>query len=149
MKVLVCGGRDYNNTDRVFEVLDELNSPENEFTCIISGGARGADRLGERYAKERGLSLRVFPARWDVHGRSAGMIRNKEMLDKGKPDLVVAFPGGSGTANMVRIARSAGIKVIVAARIKRKYSRLKFIYDFNAFDELDAFNRIEQRYSQI
>ena len=59
-----------------------------------------------------GLPCAVYRADWEGLGRKAGPIRNQQMLDEGKPDLVVAFPGGRGTANMMRIAREAGIEVI-------------------------------------
>ena len=65
---------------------------------IISGMASGADTFAVEWAARFGFPLRAFPAEWDKHGRSAGPIRNQRMLDEGKPDLVVAFPGGKGTA---------------------------------------------------
>ncbi len=108
MRVLVCGGRDYDDEARVFAVLDEIKP-----TFIIEGGARGADSLARRWSL-RNLSANnhlAIKAQWDVNGKAAGPIRNQKMLDKGKPDLVVAFPGGNGTADMVRRARRAGIEV--------------------------------------
>lgn len=63
------------------------------------------------WARKRGLTNRKFPANWDAHGRAAGAIRNKQMLLEGKPDLVIAFPGGRGTADMVRRAQEAGVVV--------------------------------------
>lgn len=73
--------------------------------------ARGADSLAVRYAEQYDCPVEKFPALWDEHGRSAGYIRNKLMLDEGQPDLVVAFPGGKGTENMKTIARKAGVEV--------------------------------------
>ena len=105
--VLVCGGRDYDNVDKMYSVLDELDMTE-----IISGHARGADQMAEMYADERGIDVTIFPAEWNKHGRAAGFIRNKQMLDEGQPDLVVAFPGGRGTANMVDLAKKAGVSVL-------------------------------------
>ena len=108
MRVLVCGGRDYADEARVFEVLSDLKP-----SFLIEGGARGADTLAWRWGKRYLDSdcRRTFEARWDLHGRSAGPIRNQQMLDEGKPDLVVAFAGGKGTADMIRRAKRAGIEV--------------------------------------
>jgi hypothetical protein len=71
--------------------------------------------MASRYADEHGLSQERFPADWDTHGRAAGPIRNQRMLDVGKPDFVIAFPGGHGTANMVRKAKAAGVQVLEVA----------------------------------
>jgi hypothetical protein len=110
MKILVCGGRDYTDYDRLEDELNLLWRVHGDFT-IISGMARGADSLAVRYAEQYDCPLEKFPALWDVHGRAAGPIRNQLMLDEGKPDLVVACPGGRGTAHMVKIARTAGVEV--------------------------------------
>lgn len=106
MRVLVCGGRDYQNYAKIKEELDKI-----EISYLISGGAKGADTSAELYALEKNISIRVYMAQWARDGKSAGYIRNQEMLEKGKPDLVIAFPGGKGTANMVKIAKEAGIEV--------------------------------------
>ncbi len=79
---------------------------------IIEGGATGTDNAAADFATNNFCKLEVFPADWKQHGRSAGYIRNKQMLFEGKPDLVVAFPGGKGTAMMVDLANRAGVKVI-------------------------------------
>jgi len=81
-------------------------------TLIIEGGATGVDSAAADFAAVNFCKLEEYPADWKQHGRSAGYIRNKQMLFEGKPDLVVAFPGGKGTAMMVDLATSAGIKVI-------------------------------------
>lgn len=110
-RVLVCGGRDYNDYDRLEDELNLLWRVHGDFV-VISGMARGADSLAVRYAEQYNCPLEKFPALWDVHGRSAGYIRNKQMLVEGKPDIVVAFPGGKGTENMVKIARDSGVEVL-------------------------------------
>lgn len=109
MKVLVCGGRDYNDFDAVNEALTYHAF---EADWIIHGGARGADSLAGEWAALVGIATDVFVADWKTHGRAAGPVRNQRMLEEGKPDLVIAFPGGRGTADMVRRAKSAGVKVI-------------------------------------
>ena len=72
---------------------------------VIHGGARGADDLARQWGEiSVGIEGVEFRADWTAHGKAAGMIRNQRMLDEGRPDLVVAFPGGRGTADMVRRA---------------------------------------------
>lgn len=110
-RVLVCGGRDYADYWTVFEVLDGQHKSD-PISCLIEGGALGADRFARRWATDRGVRLQTFDADWMKYGRSAGPIRNKAMLAVGRPDLVIAFPGGRGTANMVRQAREFDIPVL-------------------------------------
>lgn len=109
MKVLVCGGRDYSDGDRVYTELDKLRP-----NVVIEGGAQGADFFARVWADRNlrdGCCL-SYKANWDIHGKAAGPIRNQWMLVNGCPDLVLAFPGGRGTADMVRRAKRAGIRVI-------------------------------------
>ena len=110
MRVLVCGGRDFSDCGLVFDTLDALAKVE-VVDCIIEGDGRGADRIAGAWAKRRRIDLRLFAADWKNHGNAAGPIRNQKMLDVGKPNLVIAFPGGKGTADMTRRARGAGIQV--------------------------------------
>lgn len=114
MRVLVCGGRDFNNQKALDEVLQYFDIRYN-FTTLINGGATGADRLAAEWAgicgKNR-ITVETYPADWNTHGKAAGPIRNSQMLDEGKPDLVIAFDGGKGTDDMVNKAISAGIEVI-------------------------------------
>ena len=106
MRVLVCGGRDYKNKARVEQVLNYL--PKKDLV-IIQGNAPGADYLAKEWAKENNVECLSFPADWQQYGKRAGYIRNKQMLDEGKPDLVIAFPGGTGTNMMVTLSESAGV----------------------------------------
>ena len=110
-RVLVCGGRNYNDTARVFAVLDKLHG-EAGVSVVIEGGARGADACGKEWAFRRRVECQTFEADWENQGSFAGPARNKRMLDEGRPDLVIAFPGGRGTADMVRKARKAGVEVV-------------------------------------
>jgi len=111
MRVLVCGGRDYSDEFAVFGALDALRRRHGRLT-IIQGGAPGADALARKWASiQTSTHLINEPADWEAHGRAAGPIRNQRMLDEHKPDLVLAFPGGRGTADMVRRAKAAGVKV--------------------------------------
>lgn len=117
VKVLVCGGRDFKNESAVINFLFRIDD-ERPITSVIHGGADGADRLGGEAAKLLQVPCHVFPANWKRDGKAAGPIRNQRMLDEGKPDVVVAFPGGKGTADMVRRARDAGVEVIEASRFE-------------------------------
>lgn len=109
MKVLVCGGRGFRDFTAVCNALNEL-AYEAEF--VVHGGAPGADTLAQDWADDHGICCRVYLADWDTHEKAAGPIRNQLMLDDSKPDLVIAFPGGRGTADMVRRAKIAGVAVI-------------------------------------
>ena len=110
-RILVCGGRDFTDEARVFAVLDEARQWFAKDFCIIVGGAKGADRFGGVWAEARGVCCILVRAPWTYYGLSAGPIRNRWMLNFCKPDLVVAFPGGNGTKDMVDISRSAGVAV--------------------------------------
>jgi len=108
MRVLVCGGREYDDWQHLAETLYPLLTAHG---VLIQGGAKGADFLARVFAKWRGVPVKEYRANWERHGKAAGGIRNQLMLDDAKPDLVVAFPGGRGTADMVRRAERAGVPV--------------------------------------
>jgi hypothetical protein len=97
--VLVCGGRKYRGKQHVFSVLDELHE-NRTIGLLVHGNAPGADELAEKWAKSRQVMYLGVPAPWKQLGNAAGPIRNSYMLDKSKPDVVIAFPGGRGTADM-------------------------------------------------
>lgn len=133
MIILVCGGRKFN--DYVFlasamnRILDDrkVGVAHDSWPTIIHGGAGGADRLADRWACNHYYPIKEFAADWAdtshpgavirtskngvPYDVTAGFRRNQQMLDEGRPDLVVAFPGGSGTADMVRRARAANVEV--------------------------------------
>lgn len=108
MRVLVCGGRYYNDYTRLSNTLRDY-----DIDVLIHGAASGADSLADFYGKNDNLIIQRYPADWKKYGRSAGYKRNAQMLEEGKPDLVIAFPGGKGTAMMIDIARKAGVEVVV------------------------------------
>lgn len=108
-RILVCGGRDYDDYHRMAEVFVDHVYPGD---VIIHGDARGADRLSERVAQPDWVTFERYPADWEKYGKAAGPIRNQQMLDEGRPDYVLAFPGGKGTRDMVERAKKAGIKVV-------------------------------------
>jgi hypothetical protein len=111
-RVLVCGGRDFDDRARLYAALDRLHL-QHGFSLLIAGGAQGADTLAVQWARSRGIRTKIFMARWITEGRAAGPIRNARMLNEGRPDLVVAFPGGKGTDGMVAMARGAGVEVVM------------------------------------
>lgn len=110
MKVLVCGGRTYADRKTVFEILDRVKRKHPAMT-IIQGGAKGADAVAWAWATAQKVACETFIADWENQGKSAGTKRNLRMLRVGKPDAVIAFPGGAGTAHMMSIARKAGVCV--------------------------------------
>lgn len=104
-KVIIAGGRDFNDykllKDKCLKIL--TNKIKTDSVVIVSGGARGADVLGERFAKELGLQLLLFPAEWDKYGKSAGYKRNLTMSENA--DALIAFWDGEsrGTRHMIDI----------------------------------------------
>jgi hypothetical protein len=114
-RVLVCGGRDYEDRSRVFHVLDKAlraaTLAERPFV-LIHGGARGADSLSGLWATARQVSdVRVYEADWNTHKKAAGPIRNRLMLKNESPHVIIAFEGGNGTADMIRQGKKAGVPV--------------------------------------
>jgi hypothetical protein len=113
LKLLVCGGRAYSNRQRIFDVLDTFILRQWRPHILIEGGASGADRLAAGWAETRGIFVCRCPAPWYHRGRSAGPWRNQMILNFFRPDYVIAFPGGAGTADMVRRTMQAGVPFAV------------------------------------
>ncbi len=112
-RVLVCGGRNYTDRDHIWNTLNELDHARGPFAVIIHGCASGADDEAMIWAQTTpGRKHLPFEADWVRHGRQAGPRRNQRMIDEGRPDLVIAFPGGAGTSDMVKRARKANIEVV-------------------------------------
>ncbi len=109
MRVLVCGDRHWVDKNAIVAALARLDKVD----IVIEGEARGADTLAREVAEEFNIPVLAFPADWNKYGRAAGPIRNRQMLDEGKPDLVIAFHSNivesRGTKNMLEQARSRGI----------------------------------------
>lgn len=108
-RLIVCGGRDFHDYDRLASVMDRLRAIR-PIAMVFHGNARGADTLAHRWCVDRGVKVHPVPADWAKHGKAAGPKRNQAMLGQGI-DLVVAFPGGRGTEDMVKRARAAGVMV--------------------------------------
>ena len=92
MRVLVCGGEDYADEARVRAMLDDLHA-ESPISCVIQGGAPGAGWLGKHWASLRGVAVQTYIPRRHLDGCSAGAKRNQDMIDYGKPDVLVAVLG--------------------------------------------------------
>ncbi len=113
-RVVVCGSREYENYDEAKRFLEEsIGSVEKGKLMILSGACRGADRLGERFAQEKGYSVEYYPAQWEKYGRGAGIRRNKEMAEK--CDMVICFWDGKsrGTASMIEFAKKKEKQVLI------------------------------------
>ena len=122
IKVIIAGTRDFNDYAFLKKNLDYFLqgiNPNNEEIEIVSGNARGADKLGERYAKEHNLPVRLFPANWDKYGKRAGYLRNQEMANYA--DVLIAFwdEKSKGTKHMIDIAKKQGLTVIVVGYVYR------------------------------
>jgi hypothetical protein len=123
---MVTGGRDFEDLGFVFRTMDavlkermsfyEIGEPHEHTPrpLIVHGDAKGLDTLVAKWAKNRGHAVLAVPAMWDLLDKKAGILRNQQMLDWMKPDWLVAFPGGTGTMDMVRRATAARVSVIQA-----------------------------------
>lgn len=117
MRVLVCGGRDFDDALTLGSWLGGIHK-QRGISLLIEGGAPGADFMARKFAEWQNIPVQTFEAEWERYGKSAGPRRNERMLSEGKPDLVVAFEGGKGTADMVRRARAADVEVLQAEKIR-------------------------------
>lgn len=116
MRLLVCGGRDYDDR-KSFDLAMSLYDTKLGISVIIHGGAPGADRMADVWAQKHDIPCFRFPAQWRKYGKPAGAIRNRQMIEIGLPDAVLAFPGGDGTADMVNKAKRSGITVYEVKKV--------------------------------
>ena len=112
MRVLICGDRNWTDREKIKRRIIQLCLPPG--STIIHGGARGADVIAGEIGKSMGFEVIEFRADWEKYGKAAGPIRNKQMLDKGKPDLVIGFHSD--------IFKSKGTKNMLIQSQKRKIS---------------------------
>lgn len=108
MKVAVIGSRSFDNYEEVCRILSQI-----KITLLISGGARGADRLGERYAKENNIETKIFLPDWNKHGKIAGFLRNTDIINE--CELVVAFWDNfsKGTLDSIKKAEKMGKNILI------------------------------------
>lgn len=106
----VTGSRNYDDPETVDREMRRWVTPGDSSAIVIEGGAPGLDRQVRRWCEKNGVHFAEVPALWEWMGRAAGPVRNGVMLLL-RPDFVLAFPGGTGTADMCRQAKAAGIEV--------------------------------------
>jgi hypothetical protein len=113
MKVIIAGGRGFSDFQLMNSKCNEVLLESGEDIEIVSGTAKGADKMGEHYASIRGFGVKQFPANWGSHGKAAGYIRNKDMADYA--DMLIAFWDGEskGTQHMINLARERNLTVHV------------------------------------
>jgi hypothetical protein len=122
MRYIVTGGRNYTDRVHVFAELNRVLVDEGigPIEVVATGDATGVDDLVREWCRGHKVSYRRFAADWHAHGKSAGPRRNRRMLTEIKPGMVVAFPGGRGTADMVRAARGAHVEVVTVEAPKKE-----------------------------
>ena len=108
MKLIVAGSRNFKDYEFVKNAIDNLPFKPDE---IVSGNASGVDQSGEKYAKEKGIDLVIFPANWTKHGKSGGCLRNERMINYADALLVIWDGESRGTQHMISLAIDAGLKV--------------------------------------
>lgn len=130
MRIIIAGGRNFNDMEylerschNVFQQMSEKGVLTNNINVdisnmeIVCGKARGADTLGEEFAKNYGIKVKYFPANWDAYGKSAGYKRNKQMAEYAKDEdgILIAFWDGEskGTKHMIDLANKEGLEVFV------------------------------------
>lgn len=114
MKVIICGGRKFRDWEGMCKALDAINEVS-PFDMVIEGGAPGADTLARSWAESRRIKVKEVLAMWSTYGKKAGHLRNKRMLDMlsaAEGDYVIAFPGGTGTDGMKKLARDVGFNIV-------------------------------------
>lgn len=110
-RILICGGRRFDSEEHFQKVINVMQPMFADKFVIIEGGANGADRMARLWAQRNGYPIITMAANWQFYQLAAGTLRNTWMLDFALPDVVIALPGGKGTANMVKQALARGIKV--------------------------------------
>ncbi|WP_457617556.1 DUF2493 domain-containing protein [Lutibacter sp.] len=111
MKLIIAGGRNFTNYKKLCQICDQLFQDQTNIEIVSGAYYKGADELGEQYAKERGYKITYFPANWKHYGKAAGPKRNQAMANYA--DALIAFWDGKskGTKNMIDLAKSRGLKV--------------------------------------
>jgi hypothetical protein len=113
MRVLVCGGRYYENSNAVHQELIQFHW-RTPISVIIHGGVPGAGAAAEGWARRNRVDVVRYPPNWECFGKRAERLRNDFMLADSRPDFVVVFPGGRDTADLAAKAVAAGIQVLHA-----------------------------------
>lgn len=135
MRVVVFGGRDFDDRRWLYQVLDAVHV-DRLITCIIEGEMSGADLLARAWAEDRGVAVDPYPADWGnitrpgavvrrnrrgkLYDAAAGPYRNERMLREGRPEYAIAFPGGRGTRDMMIRCWEYGLEPFVPLRSSRE-----------------------------
>ena len=115
MRVIIAGSRSITCYEKVKKVLDSINKyfqnniTEQNISEVICGGAKGVDSLGKRWAEENKIPVKMFPANWDKYGKSAGYIRNKEMVEYADEAIIFWDSISKGTKHTIDLADKKGI----------------------------------------
>jgi len=134
MKLLVSGGRKFEDVEFVARQLSRVHKAI-PITTVVHGDADGVDTFADRWAKVMGITRERFPIddqMWRAYGKAAGPKRNREMFDTAKPEVVICFPGGSGTNDMYKYATKQGAVVerILACYFKKEDPEIGFLSNF-------------------
>ena len=113
VRLIIAGGRDFQDWDLLCKTLDELVGARELEIEVVSGTARGADQLGERWAQLRGYPVRQFPADWQQHGKQAGWLRNQQMAQYATHCVCFWDSKSRGTGHMINLARQQGLNLKV------------------------------------
>ena len=113
MKLIIAGGRNFTDYKKLCQICDNILQDQTNIEIVSGAYYKGADKLGEQYAKERGCKIKQFPADWKRFGRAAGPKRNEQMANYA--DVLIAFWDGNskGTKHMIELAKQARLKVKV------------------------------------
>jgi len=115
MRLIVAGGREFNDYELLKEKLDNLLINNTDDVEIVSGKARGADSLGEKYAKEKGYTVKEFPAKWNEYGKRAGYLRNEEMALYATHCVCFWDGESKGTKHMIDLAKKSNLNLRVVS----------------------------------
>ena len=110
MRVIIAGSRDIESYEAVCRAMENFGQ---QVTEVVSGCARGIDKLGEQWARSRGIPVKRFPANWKQYGKAAGPIRNKEMAEYADALVAIPRPASKGTVDMIKQARARGLLVSI------------------------------------
>ena len=110
MKTIIAGSRSIRSYGYL---LNAISSSGFKITKVISGGAKGADKLGELYANRKSIPLEIVEADWELYGKRAGMIRNSQMAERADALIAIWDGTSSGTKHMIKVAKEKGLKVYV------------------------------------
>lgn len=110
MRVIIAGSRTIEDYEIVKKAIKDSKF---KIIQILSGGARGIDKLGEQYAQERGIAYKIYPALWDKYGKKAGYLRNTHMAEEADALIAIWDGESKGTKHMIDIARNKKLKIYV------------------------------------